>query len=83
MLSVDPGQGRGGTPAEPVFNHIQETKPDNVLIMTDDDFDDQGGYDQTNTYVKGAVWLLFKGSISKSLREKLHGRKMTKTFFIK
>ena len=83
VLNVDPGRGTGGTPAAPVFNHIQETKPDNVLIMTDDDFDGQGGYEQRNTTVKGAVWLLFKGSIAKSLREKLHGRKMTKTFFIK
>lgn len=83
VTAVDPGRGYGGTPAGPVFEHIRETKPENVFIMTDSDFDGQGGYSQPNTTVKGAVWMLFKGSISKSLREKLHGKKMTKTFFIK
>ena len=83
VTTVDPGRGYGGTPAGPVFKHIQETKPDNVFIMTDSDFDYQDGPNQADTTVKGAVWMLFKGSISKSLREKLHGKKMTKTFFIK
>jgi len=81
--NTDPGRGYGGTPAEPVFKHIRDTKPDNVFIMTDSDFDHQGGADQPNTTVPGAVWMVFKGDISETLQEKLHGKKFTKSFFIK
>ena len=78
-MDSDPGYGRGGTAGQPILNHIQLTKPQNVLIMTDSDI-----WDCSSTVVvPGAVWLLFKGAISKNLQEHIKGKKLTKTFFIK
>lgn len=72
------GEGWGGTDPVPVMNHINATKPDNVIIMTDSDFD---WYDDfPSATVPGAVWMLFKGGVSKKLQERLKGKKLTKSF---
>lgn len=73
--STDPG-GRGGTLGTPILEHIKQTKPDNVIVMTDDDI---GDCRETVT-VPGAVWLLFKGGVSMNLQEHLKGKKLTKSF---
>lgn len=83
LMNEDPKFGRGGTNPKPVFQHIQDTKPDNVLIMTDADFDYQGIGSCPDIRVPGAVWILFKEQMSEELPKKLTGKKMTKTFFIK
>lgn len=73
--SVDPG-GTGGTLGAPILEHIKKTKPDNVIVMTDDDI-----MDCTETVtVPGAVWLLFKGGVSSNLQEHLKGKKLTRSF---
>lgn len=73
--SEDPG-GRGGTRGTPIIEHIKQTKPDNVIIMTDDDIMD---IDESVT-VPGAVWLLFKGGKSQNLIDHIHGRKQTSIY---
>lgn len=73
--SEDPG-GRGGTWGTPIINHIKQTKPDNVIIMTDDDITD---IDESVT-VPGAVWLLFKGGQSRNLIDHIHGAKQTNIY---
>lgn len=75
---VPGGRGRGGTYPGPVMRHINATKPDNVIIMTDDDFD--GYTDFPYATVPGGVWMLFKGGVSKDLQERLKGKKLTKSF---
>ena len=79
IMDSDPGYGRGGTRGTPILEHIKLTKPQNVLIMTDSDISDC----DSTVIVPGAVWLLFKGAISKNLQEHIKGKKLTKTFFIK
>ena len=76
------GEGRGGTNPEPVMQHILATKPDNVIVMTDDDFDSYEYYDVpfTPVTVPGGVWMLFKGGVSKELQQRLKGKKLTKSF---
>lgn len=72
------GNGWGGTNPVPVMNHINATKPDNVIIMTDSDFD---WYDDfPSATVPGGVWMLFKGGVSRKLQERLKGKKLTKSF---
>lgn len=68
----------GGTDGEPVMQHILQTKPDNVIIMTDDDFD--YNVSLTPATVPGGVWMLFKGGVSQKLLKALHGKKLTKMF---
>lgn len=73
--SEDPG-GRGGTWGTPIMDHIKQTKPDNVIIMTDDDITDI----TENVTVPGAVWLLFKGGQSQNLIDHIHGQKQTNIY---
>ena len=61
-----------------VMRHIKETKPDNVIIITDGDLSD------TNipVTVPGAVWMLFYDMRSSGLMNSLHGKRETKYFDI-
>lgn len=81
-VQVDDFEG-GGTKGLPILKHIQSTKPDNVIIMTDADIphqDDEAEWDKTYVTVPGAVWFLWKGGQSPELAEHLHGRKENKQF---
>lgn len=70
----------GGTAGEPVMRHIRETRPDNVIVMTDSDIDDI----KSPVTVNGGVWILWKnGYVSENLKQNLHGKKLTKYFNIK
>lgn len=68
----------GGTYGQPILEHIEATKPDNVIILTDDDISDC----RSNVTVPGGVWMLFYGNRSYNLIDHLHGRKLTKYFDI-
>lgn len=68
----------GGTDGEPVMQHILKTTPDNVIIMTDADFDWRDSL--TPVTVPGGVWMLFKGGVSNVLMKALKGKKLTKMF---
>ena len=77
-VGSDPDTVGGGTEGTPIMEHIINTKPDNVIIMTDSDIDDI----ESPVTVPGAVWLLFKGGISKNLIENIHGQTETKVYEI-
>lgn len=69
--------GGGGTDVGAVINHIIETKPDNVIVMTDSD----GGRFGPVAVVPGAVWFLWKnGDICYPLIDHLKGAQLTKSF---
>lgn len=70
-----------------ILKHIKATSPDNVIIMTDDDIDHQGNRDglmadQPPVRVPGAVWHLFRGSVSKAVQSHIRGAKQTKSYMI-
>lgn len=77
VSSTEEGAG-GGTYGQPILDHIQATKPANVIVITDSDISDC----RTPTTVPGAVWLLFYDSESKNLREYLRGKQETKSYLI-
>ena len=68
----------GGTEGQPILDHIQATKPANVIIITDSDISDC----KTPTTVPGAVWFLFYDGESKNLREYLRGKLETRSYLI-
>ena len=72
-------QVSGGMEGNPVITHIQETKPDNVIILTDSDSGVDGSKSVT---VPGAVWILFFESQS-NLGEYITGQMETQTYFSK
>lgn len=69
-------EAEGNTYGQPILNHIEETKPDNVIVMTDSDIKDC----RSDVTVPGAVWFLFKGGRSQNLVDHLHGKTETKEF---
>ena len=70
-------RSQGGTNGQPILNHITATRPDNVIVLTDNDIDDC----RTNVTVPGAVWFLWKdGKRSDNLIDHLHGEKKTEMF---
>lgn len=62
----------GGMYGQPVIDHINQTKPDNVIIMTDSD-PEYSEMTSTAT-VKGCVWMLFSGGTSPKLAAHINGR---------
>ena len=83
--NADAARRDGGTGAgAELIYHIQATKPDNVIVMTDDDIG--GGwneiYDAPKIKVPGAVWYLFRNDPSPALPTWLQGKKQTKSFII-
>lgn len=66
----------GGTNGQPILDHIEQTKPDNVIIMTDSDISDC----RTVVKVPGACWRLWVGGVSKNLQEHLFGLMQTQDF---
>jgi hypothetical protein len=73
---------KGGhtTQGLPIIQHINETHPDNVIILTDSDID--ANNQLPDTKVPGGVWLLFYEGRSKNLMDHLSGRKLTRYFDI-
>jgi hypothetical protein len=72
------GAGSWATRGQPILNHIAETKPNNVIVITDSDITDC----YSEMKVPGAVWFLFYGGKSQNLIDHLSGKKQTKGFMI-
>lgn len=68
----------GGNNGNNVIRHIQDTKPDNVIIITDGDLSDTSIACQ----VPGAVWMLFYDYPSDGLVKNLTGKKQSKWYMI-
>lgn len=78
--SLDHSKIGYGTEGAPVIEHILQTRPDNVVIMTDSDTSGDQGPSAT---VPGGVWFLWKhGLKSQYFINSLHGKKLTKQFDI-
>ncbi len=76
-------RNEGGTGAgKRLIEHIAAAKPDNVVIMTDDDFDGWSEILQAGKVtVPGGAFLLFRNSaVSKRLVDRVHGKKFTKIY---
>lgn len=56
----------GGTRAFPeILKHIEETRADNVIIFTDDDFNDQTDFSTLSPItIHGCVWWIWCGSVA-------------------
>ena len=71
----------GGTDLTEVLNHILETNPDNVIIMTDADADYDPDVKKYNVEIHGAVWFLWKnGKMSTNLLKALQGDLLTESY---
>lgn len=75
--SVDMG-GSGGTRGEPILQHILQTKPNNVIVLTDDDISDC----RTRVVIPGGVWYLWYGTDHNQIADYLSGKQLTKEFRI-
>lgn len=75
-----------GTRGIPVIKHINETHPDNVVILTDSDIpgqDDEEEWNKSFANVRGGVWFLWKnGDSSPEFAAHVKGRKANKQFAI-
>lgn len=79
----EPARKEQGTGAgADLIYHIMSTKPDNVIVMTDSDFDAWGDIlEAPEIKVPGAVWLLFRGGKrSFDLIKHLKGKKQSRVF---
>lgn len=74
--TAEAARREGGTQAGPIImNQLNEQKPDNVIIMTDGDFDGQGF---SGSYTApGGVWMIFRERRSQKLMKGLKGKMLT------
>lgn len=77
-VSKSPDNMGGGTYGEPILENIKQTKPDNVIVITDNDITDC----TESVTVPGAVWFLFVDGVSENLKQHLSGKRLTKSFEI-
>ena len=74
-------QGAGsGTHGQPVLDNIEETKPDNVIVVSDGDLD----YDSYSSSVRvpGAVWFLWYGGVGEAFMDHLHGQQENRSIIM-
>ena len=67
-----------GNNGNAVADHINETRPDNVIIITDGDLD----WTNHSATVPGAVWMLFYGARSNGLMKNVKGKSDNQYFDI-
>ena len=68
----------GGTEGTPILDHIEQTKPTNVIVITDSDISDC----RRVVKVPGAVWMLFYDARSQNLMDHLRGKRQNKYYDI-
>ena len=69
-----------GTDGNAVLDHIESTKPTNVIVITDSDVDNAG--DHKLVTVPGAVWMLFYDIEADDFARVLRGKSQTKEYLI-
>lgn len=67
-----------GTNGDNVLKHIKQTRPDNVIIITDNGFFMR----PTSVEVPGTAWMLFYDGRTQELVDALHGKRRTLIFDI-
>lgn len=70
----------GGNDGGAILDHINDTKPTNVIIISDDNID--SGVNGSYATVPGAVWVLFYGTTAEEFMQHIKGKKETKEYFI-
>ena len=63
-----------------LLNHIEQTKPTNVIIISDDNID--YGVGRNSVTVPGAVWILFYKSVAGKFVKHIKGKSETKIYMI-
>lgn len=76
------GIGYGTAAGGELMRHIKQNKPDNVVIMTDHDFDRWDEIlEESGTVVPGGAFLLFRnGLVSHRLVDRVKGKKLTRIY---
>lgn len=69
-----------GTDGGAVLDHIEQTKPTNVIIITDSDVDEARNHSLVT--VPGAVWMLFYDREADDFAKILKGKTQTKEYLI-
>lgn len=69
-----------GTNGNAVLDHIEETKPTNVIVITDSDVNNAGKHKLVT--VPGAVWMLFYDNEAEDFAKVLRGKSQTKEYLI-
>jgi hypothetical protein len=77
VSSTRSGAG-GGTRGTPILEHVKQTKPTNVIVITDDDISDC----HEEVKVPGAVWYLFFGRGSENIASHLVGKRQTRSYVV-
>lgn len=73
----------GGTHAgTELMEQLNAMKPDNVVVVTDADFDYSSCIPNGSYEAPGGVWLVFRDYRSKELMNRLHGKLLTKYYDI-
>lgn len=77
-------RNEGGTGAGPeLIQQLNATRPDNVIVITDSDFDYWHDGNLGGSYeAPGGVWLVFREGRSNALIRALHGKLVTKYYDI-
>lgn len=70
----------GGTDGNKVLDHIEQTKPTNVVVITDSDVDNAENHNLVT--VPGAVWMLFYDREAEDFAKVLRGKTQTKQYLI-
>jgi len=73
VLSAKNAAG-GSTNWEPLKNNIKETRPDNVVIVTDGDLSGQHGGEVIR--IPGAIWCIFVNDMDKNMHNDFQGHPM-------
>lgn len=61
-----------------LLDHIEATRPDNIIIISDDNIDGVDGFVE----VPGAVWVLFYETMAKQFMKHIKGEKETEVYLI-
>lgn len=77
-VSSDRNTAGSGTRGTPILNHIEATRPQNVIVITDSDISDCSRV----VTVPGAVWMLFYDDMSYNLIDHLKGKKENRAYLI-
>lgn len=77
-VSENKNSAGGGTRGTPILDHVEQTKPTNVIVITDDDISDCSRV----VKVPGAVWYLFYGRGSDNLASHLLGKRQTRSYLV-
>ena len=82
LSSSNSGIGGGTGAGGELMRHIKANRPDNVVIMTDDDFDSWDEIlQESGTTIPGGAFLLFRnGAVSQRLVDRVKGRKLTRIY---